>query len=245
MNKIKDILENTGYYIVKDLIDENLVKEIKKDIFEIKNVSKYKDRLGNLRRIEKIYDKSNNLIILDKLIRKQLNNIYSEDFIIFKDKYNAKPPNGEGFYSHYDGIFEWKDTAGKIRNGWYEYANFFMNVLIALDECNEKNGSIEISKIHNYSFDELLDNTKKNGTPDLKTIIEKECVFETILLNPGDIVFFSNKCPHRSAKNISSTSRMTLYYTYNKLFEGDNYKKYFEDKENSKNKTSKSLSGQI
>ena len=46
-------------------------------------------------------------------------------------------------------------------------------------------------------------------------------------------------------KNKSSKSRMTLYYTYNKLSDGDNYKKYFKDKENSKNKTSKSLSGQI
>ena len=245
MNRIKDILDKTGYHILSGLIDKNLVKEIKKDIFKIKDVSKYKDRLGNLRRIEKIYDKTTNLIKLDNLIRKELNNIYDEDFIIFKDKYNAKPPNGEGFYSHYDGIFKWKDTAGKIRNGWYEYANFFMNVLIALDECNEENGSIEISNIHNYSFDELIDNTKKNGTPDLKTEIENKCNFETILLNPGDIVFFSNKCPHRSAKNKSSKSRMTLYYTYNKLSDGDNYKKYFKDKENSKNKTSKSLSGQI
>ena len=105
VNKINDILDKTGYYILSGLIDKNLVKEIKKDIFKIKDVSKYKDRLGKPKGIEKIYDKTTNLIKLDNLIRKELNNIYDEDFIIFKDKYNAKPPNGEGFYSHYDGIF--------------------------------------------------------------------------------------------------------------------------------------------
>ena len=30
-------------------------------------------------------------------------------FLIFKDKYNAKPPGGKGFFPHFDGIFEFKD----------------------------------------------------------------------------------------------------------------------------------------
>ena len=25
--------------------------------------------------------------------------------MIFKDKFNAKPPGGDGFYAHFDGIF--------------------------------------------------------------------------------------------------------------------------------------------
>ena len=29
--------------------------------------------------------------------------------LIFKDKFNLKPPGGEGFYAHYDGIFKWLD----------------------------------------------------------------------------------------------------------------------------------------
>ena len=36
MNKINDILDKTGYYILSGLIDKNLVKEIKKDILKLK-----------------------------------------------------------------------------------------------------------------------------------------------------------------------------------------------------------------
>ena len=44
------------------------------------------------------------------------------------------------------------------------------------------------------------------------------------MLNIGDIVIFSNTCPHRSKKNNSEKNRRVLYYTYT-----------FIDKEKSKN----------
>ena len=138
-----------------------------------------------------------------------------------------------------------KDEKNLNKKGWYEYSDHFINVLIALDICNKNNGSIEISKIHNDNFNNLLLNTKNNGTPDLLEEIESKLIFETIELNPGDIVIFSNQCPHRSKKNYSNSSRGTLYYTYTHAKLGSFYEKYFEDKKNSKNKTSKSLSGQI
>ena len=36
--------------------------------------------------------------------------LFEKKFTIFKDKYNAKPPKGEGFYAHYDGIFYFKNN---------------------------------------------------------------------------------------------------------------------------------------
>ena len=83
--------------------------------------------------------------------------------------------------------------------------------------------------------------TKKNGTPELDSISVKKCKFEKIILKKGDIVFFSNICPHKSEKNISNDNRRTLYYTYLSKNFGLQYEKYFQDKELSKNKTSKSL----
>ena len=44
----------------------------------------------------------------------------------------------------------------KRSKGWYEYSNFFINVLIALDDSNKKNGTIEIAKKHNGDFLKLL-----------------------------------------------------------------------------------------
>ena len=64
-------------------------------------------------------------------------------------------------------------------------------------------------------------------------------------LKIGDIVVFSNTCPHRSDKNHSNTNRRTLYYTYSSGPRGSQYNKYFIDKKNSANKTSKSLEGRV
>ena len=52
---------------------------------------------------------------LDKYHKKLLD-IFNEEFLIFKDKFNAKPPGGNGFFPHFDGIFEFKDKNDKIRN---------------------------------------------------------------------------------------------------------------------------------
>lgn len=244
MHKYKKSLDLTGYVVIPNFINIQFVQALKIEVLNSKNTISYNDRLGNLRRIEKFYNKGDKLIELDKKIRKLLEEIYNEEFIIFKDKYNAKPPGGEGFYAHYDGIFNWVDSNGNNRNGWYEYANFFVNSLVALDTSNSLNGTIQIANIHNANFKDLLEKTKKNGTPDLKKTEEAKCSFKKIQLEPGDMVFFNNKCPHKSSKNLSKNNRMTLYYTYNKLSEGHNYDKYFYDKFHSKNATSKSLSGQ-
>lgn len=90
-------------------------------------------------------------------------------------------------------------------------------------------------------FEYLINFTKKNGTPELDSISVKKCKFEKIILKKGDIVFFSNICPHKSEKNISNDNRRTLYYTYLSKNFGLQYEKYFQDKDLSKNKTSKSL----
>ena len=55
-------------------------------------------------------------IYVDKIYLKDSNietpsspDIFQEKMTIFKDKFNSKPPGGEGFYAHYDGIFLWKN----------------------------------------------------------------------------------------------------------------------------------------
>jgi hypothetical protein len=116
---------------------------------------------------------------------------------------------------------------------------------VALDPCNEKNGTIEIADRYNGNFNELYEITQKNGTPNIINNIEKKLNFEKIILNAGDIVIFSNTCPHRSKKNNSEINRKTLYYTYTPLKDGSKYLDYFRDKSKSKNNTSKSLSGEI
>ncbi len=243
INYKKDYNEK-GYFVVRNIFDRNTINTVISEIDIAKNVEKYTDKKGNLRRIERLYDKGEYLKKINSSVLNILDKIFNQDFTIFKDKCNAKPPGGEGFFAHYDGIFIFKNKNGIEEKGWYKYTDFFINVLIALDDCNKENGTIEISNAHNGNFDELLLNTKQNGTPDIIKDIEDSISFEPIKLKAGDLVVFSNTCPHRSKRNNSTVNRRTLYYTYTLLNKGSYYNKYFIDKSESKNATSKSLSGE-
>ena len=190
--------------------------------------------MNNLRRIEKLYDKGSNLIDLNKKITILLKKIFDKNFLIFKDKFNIKPPGGEGFIAHYDGIYEFIDANNNKKKGWYEYADFFVNALVALDKCDVSNGTLELAKSHKGNFEQLFENTKKDGTPALSIDVESKTLFESIDLEIGDVIIFSNTCPHRSQKNNSLNIRRIIYYTYAPSEFGSQYNQYFTDKDNSK-----------
>ena len=240
-HNLRNQFNKNGFFICKNVFEKKFITEILSEIEKADNTIKYLDNENILRRIEKLYDKGTNLINLNKQILTILKNIFHEEFLIFKDKFNAKPPGGEGFIAHYDGIFHFMDSKNNMKNGWYEYGNIFINVLVALDSCNKENGTIELSNSHKGSFSELLKNTKPDNPPALDKITEDKTVFSLINLNVGDIVVFSNTCPHRSKPNKSNFSRRTLYYTYSQSKNGSKYDQYFFDKEKSKN-TSKAFS---
>ena len=205
------------------------------------DTEKYYDNLNNLRRIEKLFDKGQYLKKLNEKILILLKNVLDKDFLIFKDKFNSKPPGGEGFFAHYDGIFEFINSNNERKKGWYEYGDFFISALVAIDKCNKENGALELAKFHKGNFDQLYENTKKDGTPALSNEVEAKTLFNVIDLEVGDMIIFSNKCPHRSKKNDSKKIRRIIYYTYTPSENGSKYDQYFKDKENSKNK-SKALS---
>jgi len=230
-----------GYFILKDFISKDFVLKLIDDINKASNTDKYFDKNNNLRRIEKIYNKGKNLNDLNDKILTLLDDIFETKFTIFKDKYNSKPPGGEGFYAHYDGIFKFIDSNNNKKNGWYEYGDFFLNTLLAIDICDKNNGSIELAKFHKGNFYELYENTKKNGTPALSKEVEDKTSFDLIDLNPGDLAVFLNTCPHRSKINNSKKDRRILYYTYSLSKNGSKYNEYFDDKKKSKGK-SKALS---
>jgi 2-aminoethylphosphonate dioxygenase len=229
-NEILKNYNKKGFAKIGNIIDEDKLGILVQEIFDAKKTISYFDNEDILRRIEKFFNKGDALINCNLIILKLLNDIFSKDFVIFKDKYNAKPPGGEGFYVHYDGIFHWENNEGIVKNGWYEYAPEFVNVLIAIDDSNSNNGTIEIAEQHNLNFEKLLLNTQKNGTPEIIEKVSDNLNFEKINLNKGDAVIFSHRCPHRSGKNNSSNPRRIIYYTYNESKYGDNYKNYFDHK---------------
>ena len=191
LKKFKKTFDQKGYFIIKNIFSKNFIESLLLEIDVVKDANYYYDNKNKLRRIEKLYDKGENLKKLNNLILKKLFDIFEKKFFIFKDKFNAKPPGGNGFFPHFDGIFEFSDDKNIIKKGWYEYGDFFVNTLIALDDCTKENGTIEIAKRYDKNnFDYLINFTKKNGTPELNSNSVKNITFEKIVLNKGDIVFF-------------------------------------------------------
>jgi len=222
-----------GYVFIDNFLHPSKISYLISEINAAENTIRYDDRQNILRRVEKFYNKGTHLSSLNDKISKLLSDIFSKEYVIFKDKYNTKPPGGEGFYPHYDGIFHWISENGNKKNGWYEYAPDFINVLIAFDDSNDLNGTIELSEINNFSFEELISRTKNNGTPEISESIANKLYFEKINLKIGDAVIFSHKCPHRSGINRAKRPRRIIYYTYNELRYGNNYNNYFDDKNTS------------
>ena len=239
-NALNKLFLEKGFFIYKNKFEKKFILKLIEDISKAENTIKYYDNFNNLRRIEKLYNKDVFLNLLNEKILKLFKEIFNKEFTIFKDKFNAKPPNGEGFFAHYDGVFKFIDENNKKKNGWYEYGDCFISALVALDDCNEKNGTIEVAKSHEGDFEKLLANTRNDGTPALNKNVEEKTNFEYMNLNIGDLLIFSNKCPHRSKKNNSAQSRRILYYTYTPLDKGSKYDLYFEDIKKSKN-TQKAL----
>ena len=231
-----------GYTIIRNFVSERLIDSCLLEIEANQSAVVYTDNEERPRRIERILGSGIATESINNIALKELSHIFGDEFTIFKDKLNFKPPMGEGFKCHYDGIFIWKDSEEIEQNGWHKYADEFINVLIALEDSNKENGGLEISQRVDLPFDSLLKHTNNDGTPFIRSEVEALMNFELPDLSKGDCLIFSHKCPHRSSKNLSERGRSILYFTYNRSTYGDSYDSYFTDKQSSTSNTDKSLS---
>ena len=128
---------------------------------------------------------------------------------------NFKLPGGDGFREHQD-----------VQAGWDEFADIHITAMIALDQTNEANGSLEvIAGMHRQGvlgsmWAPLTDEDTKNVD------------YLAVHCQPGDAVFFDSYAPHRSQPNHTAKARRVLYITYNKLGQGDSRERYYTEKRN-------------
>jgi hypothetical protein len=87
-----------GFFIMKNFFSKLSISVLKDEIKVAKNIDKYFDENGTIRRIERLYNKGVKLNEVNNKIINQLNNIFGEPYVIFKDKFNAKPPGGGGVF---------------------------------------------------------------------------------------------------------------------------------------------------
>jgi len=154
-------------------------------------------------------------LITARRMQQAVSELFGEEAVLFKDKINFKLPGGDGFKEHQD-----------VQAGWDDYANIHITAMIAIDETNEANGSLEmIAGMHKRGvlgsmWAPLTD--EDTGGAD----------YVAVHCQPGDAVFFDSFAPHRSQPNRTNEARRVLYITYNKRSEGDSREQYYTDKRN-------------
>ena len=227
MNKENLILKfkKTGFVIIKDFFDKKDIIKTRKKILLSANKKPnelffYEPNIKKIRRIENIckFSIDAKRLIQNRKLKKIIYQILGKN-VLFKDKLNFKYPKANGFEPHIDGHFFWRDKDNKIKKGWKEYSNNFLNVVIPLEDTNKKNGCLEIAN-KNETFKILgskwEDITKKTYiyTPKIKKKFIKKFNFFNVELKIGDILIFDWTICHRSKQNLSKNSRMIFYATY-------------------------------
>ena len=131
------------------------------------------------------------------------------------EKINFKKPGGDGFKPHQDS-----------QAGWDTYADFFISVLVCIDEATIENGCLQIvggehSKGLYTSFEPIPDDemAKMDVIP--------------VPTKPGDVIFFDSFAPHSSEPNHTDKTRRIYFATYNKASAGDHHEAYYVDKHKS------------
>jgi ectoine hydroxylase-related dioxygenase (phytanoyl-CoA dioxygenase family) len=152
-------------------------------------------------------------LITARRMQQAVSELFGEEAVLFKDKINFKLPGGDGFKEHQD-----------VQAGWDAFADLHITAMIAIDETNEANGSLEmIAGMHRQG---VLGTMWAPLTDEDTRHIE----YVPVHCQPGDAVFFDSFAPHRSHPNRTDKARRVLYITYNKASKGDSREQYYADK---------------
>jgi len=170
------------------------------------------DGVDLVSRIEKISPFHSGYRELAEKLRHPVGQLLGEEAVLFKEKVNFKMPGGDGFKPHQDS-----------QAGWDTYADFFINVLVSIDEATIENGCLEMCGGHHKRG--LFQSWEPLNEDDMKGM-----EFVHLPTQPGDIVFFDCYAPHASGPNMSDDVRRIYYATYNRLSAGDHLEQYYADK---------------
>ena len=165
-----------------------------------------------INRIEYISPFHSGFAELADVLKGPMSQLFGEEAVLFKEKINFKLPGGDGFKPHQDS-----------QAGWQDYADFFISVMVCIDEATIENGCLQlVSGFQNkglYREWEPLTDEDMAGMD-----------FVYYPTKPGDLVFFDCYTPHASEPNLSNKTRRLYFATYNKLSEGDHLEQYYADK---------------
>ena len=141
--------------------------------------------------------------------------LLGEEAVLFKDKINFKMPGGDGFKPHQDS-----------QAGWEDYASYFISVLVSIDPATHENGCLQLAP---------RPETELVGR-EWEPLTESETakmIFQPVVSEPGDVIYFDSYAPHMSDPNMTDQPRRLYFATYNRLSEGNHLAAYYADKRKS------------
>ncbi|HSX14148.1 MAG TPA: phytanoyl-CoA dioxygenase family protein [Chlamydiales bacterium] len=160
--------------------------------------------------------------------------LFGEPYTLFKDKINFKWPGGGAFPPHQDfPAFEFFGPREHI------------TAMVCIDEATIENGCLQMAQNWKGIDDERINQIELQegkailpyivGGPSHGTIKKEICDkihWLPILAQPGDVVFFNSYVPHYSETNQSNAPRRAMFFTHNRLSEGDHKLAYYHTKRN-------------
>lgn len=177
--------------------------------------------------------------LIEGTVTAYLSQLLDEPYVLFKDKLNYKWPGGGAFPPH-------QDQPAFASFGPAE----FITAMVCIDPADYENGCLQVAKKWKQTFadhSELNQERLAKGNELLPYIIggpkhgsiQPQYVekIEWLPLNvsPGDLVIFDAYLPHYSEPNQSNSSRRAMFFTLNKLCDGEYRKTYYHTKRNDPN----------
>ncbi len=163
-----------------------------------------------------------------------LGSLLDEPYVAFKDKLNFKRPGGGAFPYHQD--FPAFEIFGPEEH---------ITAMVCIDAATLGNGCLQIAENWRESFkddprvdQDLLDQGKAileyvEGGPMHGTIVSdlvEKLNWIPVNAEPGDVVFFTSYVPHFSKANTSNASRRAMFFTFNRLIDGEHKTLYYQTK---------------
>lgn len=191
-----------------------------------------RDKPSQLSRIENFIPYHRNLaeILGGKVTLDLISKLLGEPALLYKERINFKYPGGGAHEAHQDGVAYEKGGDQKFDPLVLPY----ISILISVDQATSENGCLEI--VPHWSLNRLEILPMEAPIPSMPQYtkmaqqVEHSLEWKKIPTEPGDVILFTERLPHRSSANLSSTTRRVLYGVYNPQSEGDLREAYYERK---------------
>ncbi len=157
-----------------------------------------------------------------------------EPYVLFKDKINFKWPGGGAFLPHQD--FPAYEPFGPREH---------VTVMVSIDPATLENGCLHVAKNWRETFagDPALDSaqleagravlpyvTGGSAHGSIQPEYSKKIAWLALETSPTDLVLINSFVPHYSEPNRSKSPRRAMFFTHNRLKEGDHRVAYYHAK---------------